>query len=98
MVFHSRMNYGTEDKEQLSGLGKEGVAHEGASKSRHGRPSFLTVDGDEDGGVAELFLRLQLVLDVGRDLDEVLLPDPLPVPDEDHTTIGLRTQATLASN
>ena len=41
--------------------------------------------------MSELLLRLQLVLDVGRDLDEVLLSDPLPVPDEDHTTIGLRT-------
>ena len=86
MVFHSRMNYGTEDKEQLSGLGKEGVAR--ASLKIEARMAFLTVDCDEDGGVAELFLCLQLVLDVGRDLDEVLLPDPLPVPDEDHTTIG----------
>ena len=50
----------------------------------------LTVDGDEDGGVAELLLRLQLVLDVGRDLDEVLLPDPLPVPDENDAAVGLR--------
>ena len=50
----------------------------------------LTVDGDEDGGVSELLLRLQLVLHVGRDLDEVLLPDPLPVPDEHHAPVGLR--------
>ena len=49
----------------------------------------LTVYCDEDGCVSELLLRLQLVLHVGRDLDEVLLPDPLPVPDEDHAPVGL---------
>ena len=42
--------------------------------------------------MSELLLRLQLVLDVGRDLDEVLLADPLPVPDEHHRLVGLRTK------
>ena len=59
---------------------------QGVRDGEHGHQH--AVDGEEDGGVAELFLRLHLVLDVGRDLDEVLLPDPLPVPDKDHTTIG----------
>ena len=59
-------------------------------QSRASCVGCLTVDGDEDGGVAELLLRLQLVLDVGRDLDEVLLPDPLPVPDENDAAVGLR--------
>ena len=39
--------------------------------------------------MSELLLRLQLVLHVGRDLDEVLLSDPLPVPDQHHAPVGL---------
>ena len=42
----------------------------------------LTVDRSQDGCVPELLLREQLVLHVGGDVDEVLLPDPLPVADQ----------------
>ena len=57
----------------------------------------LTVDRSQDGCVPELLLREQLVLHVGGDVDEVLLPDPLSVPDQ-HLVNGVPRLVLVTSN